>query len=333
MQALKVAGCIPPLFYSQLFVQIPYPTSDFTGQTIIVTGSNTGLGKEAARHLVRLGAKKVIMAVRTISKGEPAAEDIINSCNVLSTAIEVWQLEMGDPNSVDAFARRAQGLDRLDAVILNAGVQSMRWSATGGYETHIAVNTINTILLATLLLPKLQASAKETGQRGRMTIVGSDLMYFANPNEFETEGSILDKLNNEMESRPWIAQRYGQSKLLVFWSIRELARRIPLNGNSNVIINVVTPGGSESDIFRDDVHPTVRAIVEFMMKLFSRTTEVGARTLVHAVSLDLSAEAHGRFLMDAHIAADGMNVYTAQAQRLAKKWNEEVFSKLEKESA
>jgi retinol dehydrogenase 12 len=56
------------LLYSQLLVKIPEQTSDFTNQTVIVTGSNTGLGLEAARLLLRLNASKVILAVRTISK-------------------------------------------------------------------------------------------------------------------------------------------------------------------------------------------------------------------------------------------------------------------------
>jgi retinol dehydrogenase-12 len=46
------------------FAHLPYPTKKFTGQTIIVTSSNVGLGLEAARHFVRLDAAKVIIAVR-----------------------------------------------------------------------------------------------------------------------------------------------------------------------------------------------------------------------------------------------------------------------------
>ncbi|KAF2172758.1 hypothetical protein M409DRAFT_16723 [Zasmidium cellare ATCC 36951] len=331
MQALKVAGCIPPLLYSQLFVHIPYPTSDFSGQTIIVTGSNTGLGKEAVRHLVRLGSKKVIMGVRTVSKGEAAAEDIINSCNVKSSIIEVWQLDMADSKSVQAFAERARGLERLDAAILNAGVQSMKWSTAGSYESHIAINTINTTLLSMLLLPKLQASARTTGQRGRLTTVGSDLMYFANLRELETEGNILKKLSDEAQSRSWIGQRYAQSKILLFWLIRELANRNPLTQDSDVLITVVTPGGCQSDLFRDDIGPVGKAVFKFISGCFNRTTEVGARTYVHAVSPELPVEAHGRFLMDAKIAANGMNVTSVQGRNLAKKWNEEMLEMLQRE--
>ena len=47
-------------------------TNDCNGKTYIVTGSNTGLGFECAKHFVQLSAKRVILAVRTVDKGEAA---------------------------------------------------------------------------------------------------------------------------------------------------------------------------------------------------------------------------------------------------------------------
>lgn len=64
--------------HSQLCVALPYPTTNFTG-TIIISGSNTGLGLEAARHFVRLEASRVILAVRNAQKGKAAAESIHKS--------------------------------------------------------------------------------------------------------------------------------------------------------------------------------------------------------------------------------------------------------------
>lgn len=62
--------------YRQMTASIPVPHYSFSGQTVIITGSNTGLGFEAAIHFVRLGAEKVILGVRTPSKGEEAKSDI-----------------------------------------------------------------------------------------------------------------------------------------------------------------------------------------------------------------------------------------------------------------
>jgi hypothetical protein len=57
---------------SQLLINLPTPTASFTGKTVIVTGSNIGLGKEAARHFARLGASTTNLAVRDVPKGDAA---------------------------------------------------------------------------------------------------------------------------------------------------------------------------------------------------------------------------------------------------------------------
>ncbi len=57
-------------------MQLPWPTTSFAEKTIIVTGANCGLGLEAARHFVRLGARKVVLGYRSVPKGEAAKEDI-----------------------------------------------------------------------------------------------------------------------------------------------------------------------------------------------------------------------------------------------------------------
>lgn len=106
-------------FLKSQFAHIPEPEKSFAGQTIIVTGSNTGLGLEAARHFVRLNASKVILAVRTIKKGEDAKSSIEQTTG-RTGVVEVWQLDMANYESVKQFAKRCEGLDRLDVVLENA---------------------------------------------------------------------------------------------------------------------------------------------------------------------------------------------------------------------
>jgi NAD(P)-dependent dehydrogenase (short-subunit alcohol dehydrogenase family) len=191
---------MPILLYSQLLVHIPYPTQSFAGQTIIVTGSNTGLGLEAARHFVRLGATKVILAVRTISKGEAAAENILASTKATKNTVEVWQLDLSDYESIKRFAKRVEGLERLDAVVQNAGIMQMTFKTIEGEEAHIRVNVVGAVLLGLLVLPKLRASAKAFNTRTRLSFVGSDMQYVAVMKETETDGSLFDVLNDEKKS-------------------------------------------------------------------------------------------------------------------------------------
>lgn len=71
---------------------------------------------------------------------------------------------------------------------------------------------------------------------------------------------------------------------------------------SNVIINVMTPGACKSDLFRDETSWLGYQFQKLMVAIFARTTETGGRTLVDAVRPDLGVEAHGQFLMDCRVA-------------------------------
>lgn len=185
------------LLYSQFFEHPQNPTSDFSGQTIIVTGSNTGLGLEAARHLLRLNALKVILAVRSLAKGQAAAEELLHSTGATRNNIEVWPLDLSDYGSIKKLSERANQLERLDAVISNAGMLTQQWTMVNGMEAHIAVNVVHTILLGLLILPKLRASAKVHNSRGRIAFVTSDAHYVAQVNEANAPGSLFDALNRK----------------------------------------------------------------------------------------------------------------------------------------
>jgi retinol dehydrogenase-12 len=159
------------VLYSQLFVTPTYPTYDFSGQTVIVTGSNVGLGLEAARHFARLNCAKLILAVRTVSKGEKAKESILSSTKRKSDCIEVWPLDLSSSASVKAFAKRAEGLERVDILVENAGLSVAGWEVMEGNEASLQVNVINTFLLALLMLPMLRKTAEKFDTTPHLEIV------------------------------------------------------------------------------------------------------------------------------------------------------------------
>lgn len=158
---------------SQLFITPPVPTYDFEGQTVIVTGANRGIGLEAARHLLRLNAKCVVLAVRSTKRGQDAAEELESSTG-RTGIIQMEELDMASYESVKTFAARMNSLDRLDAVLLNAGMYTHKFYLADGYESQLTVNVINTFFLALLLLPTLRASAKKYNTRPRISFVSSD---------------------------------------------------------------------------------------------------------------------------------------------------------------
>jgi NAD(P)-dependent dehydrogenase (short-subunit alcohol dehydrogenase family) len=149
-------------FHSQLLRSPAKPEQSFADQVIIVTGSNVGLGFEAARHFYRLNCAKLILAVRTVAKGEIAKEDIAQSVKHRTdsiSAIEIWPLDLSDTASTIAFAKRVtEELPRLDVLVENAGIVSSTWEMAEGFEQTIQVNVLNTFLLALSVLPKLRGS-------------------------------------------------------------------------------------------------------------------------------------------------------------------------------
>jgi NAD(P)-dependent dehydrogenase (short-subunit alcohol dehydrogenase family) len=144
-----------------------------TGGTYIVTGANTGLGFEVAKHLVSLGASKVILGVRNTSSGESAKADIETATGTSNVA-EVWELDLASYASVKAFAKRVVAeLERIDAVIENAGVAGSQRVLAEGHFMNVTVNVLSTFLLGVLLLPKMSESAKQFGILPHLVIVTS----------------------------------------------------------------------------------------------------------------------------------------------------------------
>lgn len=131
-----------------------------------------GMGLEAARHFVRLGAAKVILAVRSTSKGL-AAKSSIEASTKRFNVVEVWELDLASYASVLAFGERVKGLDRLDVVIENAGIYLFEFGMLEQDEATITVNVVSTMLLAMLLLPKLRESARVTGKTPVLSFTGS----------------------------------------------------------------------------------------------------------------------------------------------------------------
>jgi len=187
-------------FHSQLFRTPPYLTHSFANQTVIVTGSNVGLGFEAARHFYRLNCAKLILAVRTVSKGEIAKEDIVRSVKHRTDAdvIEVWPLDLTSTESTLAFAERVKKeLHRVDALVENAGINNRTWSVSEGFEQTIQVNVINTFLLAVSLLPKLnETKGKFADSSPHLVIVSSEAYRMTKFKEINAL-DIYERLNDE----------------------------------------------------------------------------------------------------------------------------------------
>jgi len=165
--------------HTQLILKIPIPTTSFSSKTVIITGASSGLGKEAAKHIVRLRASKVILGCRSIAKGKKVKFEIESSLNCSSSIIDVWEVDIESPSSVKQFVDNANNLPRLDVLINNAGIQTTKFQTSYGTERTLAINVIGTFLLALQLIPKLKETEKKFSVTPHMTFVGSALYDIA----------------------------------------------------------------------------------------------------------------------------------------------------------
>lgn len=298
--------------YSQLFVTPVYPSTSCAGQTVIITGSNSGLGKEAARHFVRLGASKIILAVRNSKAGEEAKCDIESSTACGNDILEVWPLDLLSYQSCKSFADRVSKLPRVDVFLENAGVASETFSDAGGHERMVAVNVISTFYLALLMLPKLRASAKEFSIKPHLTIVSSEVHGHTKFPESK-EPNVFDAVSDKSKARP--AELYPISKLLGVLVFREISPKLE---GSGVILNMLNPGLCHSELSRDG-----GLLLKFMKHFLARTTEVGSRTLIAAAIAEPGS--HGKYMNDGVINDDALSdfVKSAHGKETGKKvWRE-----------
>lgn len=326
---LNLGAALGTFFKSQLFVTPTYPVTSFDGQIVIVTGANTGLGLEAARHFYRLDAAKVILAVRTVSKGEAAKEDILSSVKTRNDAgaIEVWSLDQASTTLTLEFSERVQTeLPRVDAVVLNAGINTKQFRLVEGYEQVTQVNVLNTFLLAVSLLPKLvDTKTRFADSTPHLTIVSSEAHHLTKFEEINA-ANLYEKLNDEQSYAQ--QPRYQVSKLLEVLLTRELLARLKANpkfDTNPVIINLVNPGLCLSSLTRDDVKPPL--LFRIANKLIARTTEQGGRCLVVAASAPESS--HGEFQSDGKNQDVEAWIYTELGKKVQKKVWEQTVSILE----
>ncbi|MES2090975.1 MAG: SDR family oxidoreductase, partial [Pseudomonadota bacterium] len=244
-------------------------------KTALITGGNSGIGKETARALARQGYQVLIAArdshkcrevVRSIKAEQPGAQ------------IDWLPVDLSDFDSIGSFAHEvARRLPVIDALVLNAGLYTKQLTTNqAGIEMMFAVTHLGHFLLAHHLLPHVTAAPD-----GRI-VVSSSVAHWVGG------GIDVDALRHPsphqfLQLAPF--QAYGRSKLANMLFVRELARRLQ---GSSVKVNGFHPGGIKSDFWRD-----TPAWITALVGPFLVSEAVGAKTQIHLAShegLNVSGE-------------------------------------------
>ncbi|XP_034409916.1 retinol dehydrogenase 13 [Cyclopterus lumpus] len=252
------------------------------GKTVLITGANTGIGKETSRDLARRGAR-VVMACRDLSRAEQAAEEIRLSTG--NGNVVIRHLDLGSVYSVRQFAKDfTDGEDRLDVLINNAGVMMCpRWLTEDGFETQLAVNHLGHFLLTNLLLPKLKSSAPSR------VVTVSSIAHQGGRIDFDDLFSSK-KTYSSLES-------YRQSKLANVLFSRELGRRLRGSGVSAFCLH---PGVIRTELGRhvEGWFPLLGALLRLPSLLLMKTPSEGSQTTLYcALTPGLDGQS-GRYFSD-----------------------------------
>jgi NAD(P)-dependent dehydrogenase (short-subunit alcohol dehydrogenase family) len=150
-----------------------------------------------------MGAKRIILGVRSLEKGEAALSTLRNDTGRQDVG-EVWPLDLLSLDSVEAFAKRMSTLDRLDGLIANAGVVMTQFQIIEGIESSLLVNVVSTLLLGLRALPKLQDSAHKLGTKPHLVFVLSRtaLERKVELNLEQLQGDMFDALGKEEDFKP-----------------------------------------------------------------------------------------------------------------------------------
>jgi len=234
------------------------------GKIAIVTGANSGLGKEITIGLAKKEIK-VIMACRNESKAESAKAEVLSQVN--SADIEIMLLNLDSLNAVRNFAEAfGEKYDRLDLLIENAGIMIPPLAKTeDGFESQMGVNYFSHFLLTNLLYPILNKT------EGARIVTTSSLAHERGRIDF-------DNLNAEKSYSKIGA--YGQSKLACLLFAYELKRRLEKAG-SNVIAVSSHPGVSKTNLFTNI--PTIaQLLMTPLLPIFTHPPKYAALPALYA---------------------------------------------------
>ncbi|XP_051866205.1 retinol dehydrogenase 12 [Pristis pectinata] len=263
------------------------------GKTVVITGANTGIGKETARDLAQRGAR-VIIACRDLTKAEAAAQEIREDTG--NKQVIVRELDLGNTRSIYQFAENIIKEEKvINILINNAGVMMCPYMKTSdGFEMHFGVNHLGHFLLTFLLLDLIKRSAP-----ARIINVSSFAHVFGRIN--------FQDLQSEKSYEGALA--YCQSKLANILFTRELAKRLK---DTKVTVNSLHPGSVKTELTR---HSWVVALLWKICTFLIKTPKEGAQTSIHCAVAEELEEISGKYFSDCHpafVAPQGRNDETAK---------------------
>lgn len=150
--------------------------SRLKGKTAIITGANSGIGKETTRELYKHGAR-VIMACRNKDETQKIIDEFQNLYPQSNGELLFRRLDLTSFASIKQFVNQVNlEEEQVHMLVNNAAIFGGPIEATSdGFELNVQVNHLSPALLTILLLPKLQESTNNESVSNKVIMVTSTL--------------------------------------------------------------------------------------------------------------------------------------------------------------
>ncbi|KAK8060898.1 hypothetical protein PG996_010828 [Apiospora saccharicola] len=278
-------------------IPLPPQNGSLKDQVAIITGANSGMGFESAKQMLQAGLSRLVMGVRSTQRGEDAATQLRSFYP--GATIHVWEVDMANYASVQAFARRCDAeLPRIDFALLNAGIAPADHVVLEetGHESTVQVNYLSTVLLTILLLPVLKAKRPTgTDRAPRLITLGSVTARNAKfPNRHERP--LLASFDEVTTKTPWDPNdRYAVSKLLCQMTLERVAARYV--DARDVVVLQLEPGWVRGTGLFRKLPAVARFVVGLLLWVCGRPLVRGAATYADFLYTD-EAEGVSQVLWD-----------------------------------
>jgi NAD(P)-dependent dehydrogenase (short-subunit alcohol dehydrogenase family) len=244
-------------------------TDMMRGKICLITGATSGIGKETALALAKMGAT-VAFTARNTEKGRTTRDQIIAASN--NEMVDFLECDLSNLSSVyDCCTNFREKYGRLHVLINNAGIwERERKVSKDGIENTFAVNHLAPFLMTNQLLDLMKKSAPS-----RIISVSSGL-----------HGGTINFDDVEFKTKFSGMKAYRQSKLADMLFIKELSRRLVGTG---VTANCLMPGLVATGLSRNS-----GASGRAFFRLFGSSPEKGAETSVYLASSPEVANVSGQ---------------------------------------
>ncbi|MDD5311872.1 MAG: SDR family NAD(P)-dependent oxidoreductase [Dehalococcoidia bacterium] len=275
------------------------------GQVCMVTGASSGIGKEIALGLARLGAT-IVLVCRDAGRGQAALAEIQRSSG--NNSLDLLLADLSSQKQIRKLAKDfRQKYRALHVLVNNAGIVTQtRCLSEDGIEIMFAVNYLAYFLLSNLLLDVLKASAPS-----RIVNITSSIH----------KSVRLDFSNLQGEKRFNKNLIYAQNKLADVIFTYELARRLE---NTGVTVTCACPGATATRIWE----PSSR-FMDTLFKTFMKEPAEGARIPLYlATSPELEGVTCRYYQTRQHLKRSRVNPANAAARSSRETYDKDIAKRL-----